>query len=458
VSAPATPPDAIALRGPAISFRGDPFVLPESEALHYESDALVLVRAGRIEAFGAASALLPTLPSDVVVRHYPRALITPGFIDAHVHYPQLAVIGACGHSLLDWLEQHTFPAEAAFADPALARSTAELFLDQCIREGTTTAAVYGTVHAASAEAFFAAAHARGMRMMAGQVWMDRHAPPELLQDAQAAYDDTRSLIARWHGRDRLAYALTPRFAPTSSEEQLDRAGSLLREHPGLYLQTHLAENAAEVAWVQSLFPAARDYLDVYDRHGLLGRRSVFGHGLHLDAHAWQRLHEAGSTIAHCPTSNAFLASGHFRLRDAKANERPVHVALATDVGGGMSLSMLATMAEAYKVARYTGFDLTPAQAWWLATAGAAAALDLDGVIGNLAPGCEADVVVLDPAATPLLAYRTARSDSIRDLMGVLITLGDDRAVAATWIGGRPLHERQEIPPAADPRRSGKIGG
>lgn len=444
MSAPASTIDTgldAALRGPAITFRGDPFAMSEDEALHYEPDALVLMRNGRIAAFGPASTLVPTLPGDVPVHHHPRGLISAGFIDAHVHYPQLGVIGACGHSLLDWLDQHTFPAEAAFADAALARSTADLYLDECIRGGTTTALVYGTVHAASAEALFAAAHERGMRMIGGQVWMERHAPAALLRDARTAHDETQALIARWHRRERLLFAVTPRFAPTSTPEQLELAGTLLRRHDGLFLQTHLAENAAEVEWVRALYPRARDYLDVYERHGLVARRCVFGHGIHLDESAWHRLHDAGAAIAHCPTSNAFLGSGQFRLRDAKRQTRPVHVALATDVGAGSSLSMLATMAEAYRTARQAGSDLSPAQAWWLATAGAAEALDLGGVLGRLAPGHEADIVVLDPAATPLLAYRTARSHDLRDLMGVLITLGDDRAIGETWIGGRLAHRR-----------------
>jgi guanine deaminase len=271
--------------------------------------------------------------------------------------------------------------------------------------------------------------------------MDRNAPAALLDTAQSAYDASKALIARWHGRGRLAYAVTPRFAPTSSPAQLAAAGALLQEHPGTYLQTHLAETPDEIAWVARLYPDARDYLDVYARHGLLTRRSIFGHGVHLAEDAWRRLYDAGAAVAHCPTSNNFLGSGHFRIADAKRAARPVRVALATDVGGGSTLSMFATMNEAYKVARHAGFALSPAQAFWLATRGAAQALDLDGTIGTLAPGSEADIVVLDLAATPLLAWRLPLCASLEDVLGVLIMLGDDRAVAATYAGGRLVHRR-----------------
>ncbi|MEP7183586.1 MAG: guanine deaminase, partial [Betaproteobacteria bacterium] len=286
-----------------------------------------------------------------------------------------------------------------------------------------------------------AAERRGLRMIAGKVLMDRHAPAALSDTAKSAYDDSKALIARWHGRGRLAYAVTPRFAATSTPEQLAAAGALVGLYPGIYVQTHLAETQEEIAWVKRLYPDARDYLDVYARHGLVGRRSIFGHGIHLADDAWQRLFDAGAALAHCPTSNNFLGSGHFRIGDAKRAPRPVRVALATDVGGGTTLSMLATMNEAYKVARHTGFALTAAHALWLATRGAAQALDLEGVIGGLEPGHDADVAVLDLAATPLLRYRLPFCDSIDEVLAVLMMLGDDRAIRATWVAGRLAHER-----------------
>ena len=431
----------LALRGGAVTFNGDPFALPAGAALRHESDALVVIRDGRIVDFGAAAALLPGLPGDVPVTRYDNALLLPGFIDAHVHFAQLPIIAAYGKSLLDWLEHYTFVIEQRFADPAFAAATAEVFLDECLRQGITTAAVYGTVHPQSVDAFFAAALRRGLRMIAGKAWMDRNAPAPLQDTAVSAYDDSKALIGRWHGRDRLAYAVTPRFAPTSTPAQLAAAGALLAEHPGVYLQTHLAETQDEIAWVARLYPDARDYLDVYARYGLLGRRSIFGHGIHLPEDGWQRLFDAGASVAHCPTSNNFLGSGHFRMADAKRAGRRVEVALGTDVGGGTTLSIFATMNEAYKVARHAGFALSPAQAFWLVTGGAARALDLDGTVGTLAPGCDADIVVLDLGATPLLSWRIPFCESIEDVLAVLMMLGDDRLVAATYAGGRLVHRR-----------------
>jgi guanine deaminase len=436
----------IALRGPAVTFRGDPFV--DADALHYEHDALLVMRDGRIASFGPAAQGLPALGADVPVTQHADALLLPGFIDAHVHYPQLPAIGAFGRTLLEWLEHHTFAVEQGFGDATLARVTAEVFLDECLRQGTTTSLVYGTVHAASVEAFFAAAAARGMRMIAGKVMMDRNAPAALLDTAQASYDDSKALIDRWHGRGRLAYAVTPRFAPTSTPEQLAVAGALLGERDDLYLQTHLAETPDEVAWVATLFPDARDYLAVYERYGLVRRRSVFGHGVHLSEDAWQRLHDAQATVAHCPTSNNFLGSGHFRMRAATEPSRRVHVALATDVGGGTTLSMLATMNEAYKVARHTGYALTAAQALWLATTGAAEAIGLSGVIGSLTAGHDADVIVMDVAATPLIAYRMQFCESVDEILAVLMMLGDDRAIRATYVAGRLAHQRESRPATA----------
>jgi guanine deaminase len=439
-----TVPDArvVAIRGAALCLVADPFVVPSTEALRHEPDALVVMAGGRIVAFDAADRLLPTLPPGTPVTRYADALIVPGFVDAHVHYAQLPIIGAFGRTLLDWLEHYTYVVEARGADPMFAAATADAYLDECLRQGITSAAVYGTVHPGSVDTLFAAALRRGMRMIAGKVLMDRHAPPVLTDTARSGYDESKALIARWHGRGRLAYAVTPRFAPTSTPEQLAAAGALVAEHPGVYLQTHLAETREEIAWVRTLFPEARDYLDVYARHGLVGRHSIFGHGVHLADDAWQRLFDAGAAVAHCPTSNNFLGSGLFRMADAKRAPRPVRVALATDVGGGTTLSMFGTMNEAYKVARHTGFPLTATQALWLATAGAADALALAGTIGGLTTGHDADVVVLDLAATPLLRYRIPFCASIEEVLAVLTMLGDDRTIRATWVGGSLAHERE----------------
>ena len=439
---------AAAIRAAALTFAGSPFELAAADAVRYESDALLVLEAGRIKTCGPAAALLPRLAPDVPVTHYRNALLVPGFVDTHVHYAQLPAIAAFGRTLLEWLDQHTFVVEQAFHDIAFARLTAEVFLDECLRQGITTAAVYGTVHPASVDAFCAAAEARGLRMIAGKVMMDRNAPSSLLDTARTAYDDSAALIGRWHGRARLGYAVTPRFAPTSTPEQLESAGALLREHPGVLLQTHLAETRDELAWVAALFPDAPDYLAVYERFGLVGPRSVFGHAIHLPDDAWARLHAAGAAVAHCPTSNNFLGSGHFHIGQALHPGRRVRLGLGSDVGGGTTLSMLGTMNEAYKVARHTGHALSATQAFWLATAGGAEALGLASHIGALRPGMEADFVVLDLAPTPLVSYRMQFCRDLEEALAVLIMLGDDRAVCATYAGGRPVHVSGARPPEA----------
>jgi guanine deaminase len=358
-----------------------------------------------------------------------------------VHYPQLPVIGAGGLALLDWLDRYTFPAEARYADVAHAREAATRYVDESLRQGITTAAVFGTVHAHSVDAIFEAALARGLRLIAGKVLMDRNAPPELCDTAQRGYDESKALIDRWVGRGRLGYAITPRFAATSSPAQLEAAAALWRERPGTWMQSHVAENAREIEWIAELFPQARGYLDVYAREGLLGRRAIYAHGIHLDEHDWQALHDSGTAIAHCPTSNNFLGSGHFRLAHARSPRRPVHVALGTDVGGGTSLSMLRTMQAACEVAQMTGHPLSPSRAWYLATAGGAAALDLEAEVGTLAPGREADLVVVDLRSTPLIDYRMRFTGSLDDILGVQLALADDRAIRATYVDGRLAHDR-----------------
>ena len=426
----------IAWRAPALSFHADPFLVPPAEAVTYESDALLVVRAGRIEAFGPAATVAATLPPDVEVERFPRGLLLPGFVDCHVHYPQLGIIGASGLTLLDWLERYTFPAELAFADPEHARDVAGRFVAELQRNGTTTAMVYGTVHPESVEALFAAAAGTGLRIIAGKVLMDRNAPAGLCDTAQSGYDASQRLIARWHGCGRLAYAVTPRFVATSSPAQLEAAASLWREHPGVWLQSHLSENLDEVAWVRRLYPEAIDYVDVLERHGLLGAGAVYGHGIHLSERERRRLGETGTALAHCPTSNLFLGSGLFDLAAMRQTQPPIAVGLATDVGAGTTLSMLQTMAAACRVAQLRGRPLSPVQALWLATAGAARALGLGEGAGNLVAGGDADVVLLDLEATPLLAWRTTQTEGVEALLGVLTTLGDDRAVAAVLAGGR----------------------
>lgn len=430
-----------AIRGAAVAWRADPFVVPPEDALRFERDAVLFMRDGYIEAFGVADEVLPRLPEGVPVTRFERSLIVPGFVDSHVHYPQLPIIGAGGHPLLEWLERYTFPAERAFADEGYARTVARSFLRELMRNGTTTAAVFCTVHAASADALFAEAQPTGLRIVGGKCLMDRNVPPGLGDSAQRGYDESKTLIARWHGRGRLGYAVTPRFVASSSPAQLEAAGALWREHPGTLLQSHLSENVEEIAWVHRLFPECADYVDVFDRFGLLGRGAIHGHGVHLSERERDRLAETATAVAHCPTSNCFLGSGLFDLAATKRRPVPIPVGLATDVGAGTTLSMLSTMGAAARVAQLRGNPLHPVQALWLATAGAARALMLEDRVGNLAAGLEGDAVVLDLAATPLLAERTRQVESIDDLLAILSTLGDDRCVQATYAAGAPVWVR-----------------
>ena len=425
-----------AIRGPALTFEGD--VLAEgAAAVRYESDALVAFADGRITHFGSAAEVRPQLPPSTVVREYgPHHLILPGFIDCHVHYPQLQIIGAHGEQLLDWLEKYTFVAEQRFADPDHARRVAELFLDECLRNGTTTVASFCTVHPHSVDAFFAAAERRGMRCIAGKCLMDRNAPEPLRDTARRGYDESKALIARWHGRGRALYAVTPRFAPSSTPEQMEMAGALWNEHPGTYLQSHVSENRREVEWARELFPGRSDYLDVYAHYGQLGPRAIYGHGIHLSGSELARLSESGAAIAHCPTSNMFLGSGLFDLKKAVDAARPVRVGLATDVGAGTSLSMLKTMGSAYQTAQLHGNGLSALEALYLATRGAARALYLDDRIGSIGTGLEADLIVLDLQSTPLIEARLAGCESLDEALFVQMTLGDDRAVAARYVAGK----------------------
>lgn len=440
------PADAVvALRGPMLAWRGDPFVVGARRALAYEPDGIVAMAQGRIVAAGPAAGVRRTLPPGTSVERLPPAsLMLPGFVDCHVHYPQLPVTGSHGTQLLDWLERYTFPAEAAFADVRVARRVARDYLDENLRQGITTAAVFCTVHAGSVDALMREAAARSLRLIAGKVLMDRHAPRALRDTARRGYDESRALIARWHGRGRLGYAITPRFAVTSTPAQLEAAGALWREHPGCWMQSHLSENAGEIAWVRKLFPRARDYTDVYARFGLLGRRAIYGHGLHLGEREWRALAASGTALAHCPTSNLFLGSGLFAWPRAKRRGRPVAVGLGTDVGGGTTLSILRTLGEAYKVAQLAGWSMPPAHAFWLATQGGARALDCDAHVGNLVPGAEADLVVMDCASTPFIAQRMARVRDIEEALFVQMALGDDRAIRQTWVAGRKVHDRDAV--------------
>lgn len=433
-----------AVRGSLLQFRDDPFRTAPADAFTYVPDGLVICEGGRITAAGPYRTLRGRLPAGVRPDHYPGHLVCPGFVDAHTHYVQAEAVATHTARVSDWFAR-IFAEEQRFDDSALARRVAAAFLDELLRNGTTTALVFAGVQPCSADAFFEEASRRGMRVAAGKVWMDRNAPGGLLDTAERGYAESAALIARWHGRGRSLYAVTPRYAPSSTPEQLAAAGALWREHPGTLLHTHVSERPEELPWVRSLFPERAGYLDVYDHHGLLGPGAVLAHGVHLTAAERERCARTGTALAHCPTSNLFLGSGIFPLTAAKEDTgpgvAPVKVGLGTDIGAGTSFSPLRTMGEAYKVARLCGRPIDPVQAFHLATRGGAEAMGLDGTIGSLQPGEEADFAVLDPAGTPVLARRTARAESPEELLSALALLGGARAVRATYVAGRLAHDR-----------------
>ena len=412
----------------------DPGEESDPAAWEYFEDGLLVVDQGRIAAAGDAEAWLPRLPAGIEVKDRRGKLIVPGLIDCHVHFPQLDIVGSFGAQLLEWLNQYAYPAEKRFADPHHARQVAGVFVDELLRNGTTSALVFGTVHPHSADAIFEAAEAKGMRLIAGKVLMDINCPEELRDDPKTAYADSKDLIERWHGKARLGYAITPRFALTSSEAQLEAAGRLAAEYPDVWVHTHLAENREEIKDVARQFPTSRSYLDVYDRFGLLRERSVFAHCLHMDDTDRTLMASKGGAAAFCPTSNLFLGSGLFRLPAMRA--AGIRCGLGTDVGGGTSLSLLRTASEAYKVLHLQEHALPAMQALYLATLGAAEALHLDTLIGNFAPGKEADFVMLDFAGSTLTARRTAATETIEEKLFALMTLGDDRNIAETYVLGR----------------------
>jgi guanine deaminase len=419
------------------------FAQAEAPQASHEADGLLVTAREadgvvRIQALGPWATLSGQYPA-LPVTHWPGLCIAPGFVDLHVHYPQTDVIASPAEGLLPWLEHYTFPHEKQFGDPAHARETAAFFLDELLRNGVTTALCFATAHPESVHAFMAEAQARRLRMVAGKVLQDRHSPEGLRDtDTPQSLRQTEDLIRRWHGVERLGYAITPRFAPTSTAEQLHGAGELAAQFPEVWIQSHLAENVDEIRWVHELFPEARSYLDVYERAGLLRQRAVYAHCIHLDDTDRQRMHETGAVAAISPSSNLFLGSGFFDY--AAADRNGLRYGLASDVGGGTSFSPFHTLHAAYTVARqgvgHPGLSLAPEHLWWQHTAGAAQAMDLSGTVGNLLPGCEADFIALDPRATPLLARRSAQADTLAEWLFAMIVLGDDRVVAHTVVQGQ----------------------
>ncbi|MGF1512233.1 MAG: guanine deaminase [Elainellaceae cyanobacterium] len=434
-------PKSLALRGGLLDCIDNPFQVSLARSLRYIPDGLLVIEKGHVAAAGAYADLKGTY-SALPIYHYPHRLIVPGFIDTHIHYPQTGAIASYGEQLLSWLSEYIFPLESRFHDKGYAQKIADFFLDELLRHGTTTALVFTTVFPTSVDAFFEAAERRNLRMIAGKVMMDRHAPDSLQDTAASAYQDSRALIHRWHRRGRALYAVTPRFAITSTPEQLLAAGRLLQEFPEVYLHTHLSENVEEVAQVKALFPQCSDYLQVYEQAGLVTDRSIFAHGVQLTPSEFERLSAAQAAIAFCPTSNLFLGSGLFPLQQALDPKHPVKLGLGTDIGAGTSFSLLRTAGEAYKVAQLQGQRLSPFQALFLATLGGARALNLEKVLGNFEVGKEADAVVLNAQATPLMALRNGdwptTLEQLGDRLFSLMVLGDDRAVEATYVMGERL--------------------
>ncbi len=407
------------------------------DQVRYIEDGLLISQAGKIQWFGTWEEGQQQLPQDLDVQHYPDQLIVPGFIDTHIHFPQTEMVGAYGEQLLEWLNTYTFPTELQFEDKAYADQIAHFFVNELLKNGTTTALVFCTVHPQSVDALFEAAVRHNMRLIAGKVMMDRHAPDGLCDTAETSYSESKALIEKWHGKGRNLYAITPRFAPTSTPEQLEKAGQLKAEYPDVYVHTHLSENKNEIAWVKDLFPAQKGYLDVYHHYGLTGSRSVFAHCVHLEDAEWDCMHATDSAIAFCPTSNLFLGSGLFPLQ--KTWDKQVKVGLGTDIGAGTSFNQLQTVSEAYKVQQLQGNKLSAFESLYHATLGGAKALHLDDKLGNFQVGKEADFVVLNLNATELQTLRQQRAKNIEDALFALFTLGDDRNIQATYIFGQKAY-------------------
>lgn len=433
-----------AIRGPVLTYTGDALLEGVGKTMRYESDAIVAMSGGKITHFGQAKQVKAQLPPKTKIKEYGKdKLILAGFIDCHVHYPQTQIIGAFGEQLIDWLNKYTFVAEQQFAKKPHAREVAKVFLKESLRAGTTTPMAYCTVHPQSVDAYFEEASALNMRTIAGKIMMDRNAPEALTDTPKKGYDETKALIKKWHGKGRNLYCVTPRFAPTSSPEQMEMTGAVWNEHKGTYLQSHVSENRGEVAWVKELYPERKGYLDTYDHYKQLGPRAVYGHGIWLTEEELQRCHDTGTAIAHCPTSNFFLGSGYFNVKTAMNPKRPVRVGLATDLGAGTSFSMLQTLNEAYKAAQLNGNKLSAGEAFYFATRGTAHALYLEDKIGSIGVGMEADMVVLDLKSTPIIEYRMRYCQDLEEALFIQMTMADDRAVLATYVAGELLYRRPQ---------------
>lgn len=424
------------LRGRVLSFKSRPQARDDHGSYLFVEDGAILVENGRIAACGTYDEIRLRSPLGIEVIDHRPLILMAGFIDPHIHFPQMQVTASYAANLLEWLNTYTFIEEQKFADPDHAARFAKLFFDELLRQGTTTAAAYCSVHKGSADAYFAEAARRNLLMVGGKVMMDRNAPEALTDTVQSSYDDTRAVVEAWHGKGRNHVAITPRFAITSSPAQLEAAGTLVREHPDLLIQTHLSENNAEIAYTLELYPEAKDYTDVYARYGLLTRKMLLGHAIHLSDREMDAIADAGSVAVHCPTSNLFLGSGLFDLKRIK--QHGVRTAIATDIGGGSSYSMLRTLDEAYKIQQLRNHRLPPIENFWQATRGNAEALGLVDRIGTLEPGTDADIIALDTSATPAMRIRMETVQTLEEELFVLQTLGDDRSVSQVYVAGEAV--------------------
>ncbi len=430
----------IVLLGQVLTLKNSPFQYALGDIVQYEHRGAVRICNGKIAEVGSAETVLKGRFDSQII-NYGDKLLLAGFVDAHVHYPQTAIIASWGKRLIDWLNTYTFSEEMRFGDSAYAEQQAHAYLDLAVSHGTTSFATYTTIHPESVDAIFEAASRRGIAVAAGKTCMDRNAPAGLCDTAQTAYDDSKALIGKWHGTGRCQYAITPRFSPTSTPEQLSVLGALWREHSDCLMQTHLSEQVEEIDWVKTLYPEARDYLDTYERAGLLGEKALFGHAIHLTEYEKARIKEVGASLIHCPTSNSFIGSGLFDMAGLSASRQ--RIGLATDTGGGSSFSMLRTMAAAYEIGQLNAGPLHPSELLWIATMGSAQALHLSDEIGSLTAGKYADIAVLDLYSTPAIAQRAGRAEDIWSSLFPTIMMGDDRAVHAVWAAGQCVKDTKD---------------
>lgn len=420
----------LALKGRVLTFTDSP------DNYNYWETGCVIIEGRVITSVGDRKSVL--IPHDALIVDYGKDLILPGFVDGHAHYPQMNVIASFGAKLIDWLNNFTFPEEAKFSDRSYASGIAKFFLSELLRNGYTTSSVFCTTHPQSVDEFFSQADQLGLRMIAGKVLMDRNGPESLLDTAQSGYDQSRTLIDKWHRKNRSLYAITPRFAPTSTPEQLEVSGALYKECEGVYIQSHVAENVDEISWVAQLFPQMTSYLDVYSQFGLLGPRALYGHGIHFSNIDIEMVRDTDTSIIHCPTSNLFLGSGLFEYQ--KFKEAGVRVALGTDVGGGSTLSPFATMKAAYEIAQFDNYSLTPFEAFYMLTIGGAEALHLEDKIGRIAPGYEADLTIINLESTDIIKNRIKHANELAEILFLQIILADDRAIRATYANGNKVYK------------------